>query len=123
MDHNHNDMRTVEIKKFDFNDGTFTAYGCKYAVTDLVEASKDLPIFDLQLCAIDLSARPWGEMNIYSFIGHAQRVQDADEDFPVLMTPEGYICDGWHRVVRAIINKKTTIPARRLNVLPEPINQ
>lgn len=84
------------------------------------DAVKDLKSFDLQLAAVDLSARPWSPYNISLYLYHAKRVEECDFKHPIVLDPSGYIIDGWHRIVKAILKGKTTLKAVRLRVMPEP---
>lgn len=89
-------------------------------VPKLIEAAKDLPVFDLPLCALYIGVQPWDLEDIADFAYHAKRALDTDLAHPVLLNPNGYIVDGWHRVVRALIEGKPTIKAKRFEDFPPP---
>lgn len=74
--------------------------------------------FDLPLDGIDLSSLMWRMDNTQEFITHVKRVNECDDSHPILIDDLGVICDGWHRVVKAIIKGKHTIKAIRLNEMP-----
>lgn len=113
-------MQPVKIDEFSINDCNYQLGDYKYKVTDLIEVSKNIKSFDLPLQGIDLSVRPWGEnMTIDSYIYHANRMSKADLKYPIILDNRGYICDGWHRVTKAIIEGRTTIKAVRLTIMPD----
>jgi len=74
------------------------------------------------LDGIDLDVKVWDVDSVLCFIEHGKRVKDANLDFPVILSSTGFICDGWHRVVSAIIKGKETIRAIRMDDMPEPSN-
>lgn len=106
---------------FEGTNGCFTVDDKSYSVKDLIELSKTLPVFDMPLQGVDISRMPWNINNIKDFCHHHKRVTDTDMSYPVILDSTGYICDGWHRVAKAIINGQDTIKAVRLMVMPEPI--
>ena len=115
-------MAKVKIEQFSYETSNFVWGEYKYRVIDLIESSKDLPEFDLPLQGVDLSSFPWGrENNVNDFIYHMNRVQNANLDYPIILDHTGYICDGWHRVVKAILEGRESIKAKRLYVMPDPI--
>lgn len=114
-------IKPVEINDFDYTENYFEYHDKSYPVTDLIKASEGLEIFDLPIMAIDLEVCPWGgSIDIASFCYHMKRIDKASLDYPVIMTPKGYICDGWHRVAKAIMEGRTSVKAVRLKVMPEP---
>lgn len=109
-------------RDFNHHSNTYVRYGNTYEVTDLIELSKNHDTFDLDLRGVDLSNKAWGaNYNTASFIYHMVRVNKATLDHPIILDDEGYICDGWHRVAKSIIEGKDTIKAIRLTMMPEPI--
>ena len=110
----------IDIQQFFVNDNTCT-YGNKvWDVGTLFAAAKDLESFDLQLAALNLDIPFASSGTIALFCYQMKRVQEADLDFPIIQAPDGWIMDGLHRIVKAIMEGKTTIKAVRLPVLPEP---
>lgn len=86
----------------------------------LLEATKDLKEFDLSLDSLDLGVNPWDLKDVWSFLREMQAVKQVDFKYPVILAPEGWVMDGWHRVAKAIMQGKKTIKAVRLIELPEP---
>lgn len=110
----------VKIEDFNYRENTYSSNGKIYRATDIIELAKDLEEFDLPLCGIDIGLYPWGDPSIKSFIYHVKRSNDSDLSYPIILDDTGYICDGWHRVVKAILEGREYIKAKRLNVMPDP---
>lgn len=55
-----------------------------------------------------------------SVVEHARHISNADTSDPILLSPDGYVVDGMHRVVKAFIDGLTSIGAERLKEYPEP---
>ena len=51
---------------------------------------------------------------------HAGRIQKADLSYPVILSSDGRLMDGGHRISKAWLSGATTINAVRFNVDPEP---
>lgn len=49
------------------------------------------------------------------------RVLLADLNYPIILTPEGWIADGVHRLVKCLVEDRKTIKVVRLPVMPEPM--
>ncbi|KAF1706270.1 hypothetical protein [Pseudoxanthomonas sacheonensis] len=94
--------------------------GNYYSVARLVDDSKDLPVFDVPLAALNLTSKIWDDQNIFGLAFHVKKCIDADLRFPILLDWNGAIADGRHRIIRAIIDGKRTIKARRMTWKPEP---
>ena len=104
-----------------FADGRYTdRYGDKFSVARLAALSKGLPVFDLPVCCIDIGVSPFGDkpLTTKALAGHCKRVQDVNMDYPVILDPDGYLADGWHRLVHALVNGIPTIKAVRLESWP-----
>ena len=61
---------------------------------------------------------PRGKKSARELAEHVTRVYDASLDHPILLDPDGFIMDGWHRVVKALCQKRQTIKAVRFTELP-----
>jgi hypothetical protein len=51
---------------------------------------------------------------------HARRIQDADLSYPVILSADGRLMDGGHRVSKAYLRGDADIAAVRFEVDPEP---
>lgn len=57
----------------------------------------------------------WG-----AFADHCLRVSDAEFRHPIILSPTGDVMDGMHRIVRAFLERRSTLPAVKLAELPPP---
>lgn len=112
-------MKPVQISGFSVSGSTYEANGKSYRVQDLIALACKLKPFDLPLQGIYIGGNPWGEIDIKMICYHVKRIEAANLDYPVILDDEGYICDGWHRVCKAIIAGQKTIRAVRLDVMPD----
>ena len=110
----------VPIEDFNVRESNYVVGEQEFRVVDIHELAKDLPVFEIPLIGLDLDITPWGKFNILTFCYHVKRMNKSDFEFPVVLTPAGFICDGWHRVARAVLEGKETIKAVRLLKMPEP---
>ena len=62
----------------------------------------------------------WGEMTTREVAEHARLIADCDLGFPIILSSDGRIMDGMHRVLRALMQGESHIKAVRFRVDPEP---
>jgi len=79
---------------------------------------KKYKTFEIPVSSINLSMKIWDIDSFYQFIHHAKRVSDVDMSNPIILDEKGVICDGWHRVAKAILNNDESIKAIRMNDMP-----
>jgi len=109
----------VKIDKVDLIENEYHApCGRIWSTVKLIEASKKYEVFDLPLIGIDISRLPWPIDSISDFVHHVDRMRKTDLRHPILLDDEGIVCDGYHRVAKAILEGKTTIKAVRLDKMP-----
>ena len=94
--------------------------GNLYSVAKLVDDAKGLPVFDCPLAALNLSGEIWSGSNMHGLAWHCRRVKNADLDEPILLDWNGVIADGRHRVIKALVEGKRTIKAKRMQWKPDP---
>lgn len=101
-------------------DGRYTdEKGNVWSVTRLIEHSKSLPVFDIPLAGIFIGANVFNESKTARAIAeHVKRVNETSLEYPVLLDPDGFIMDGWHRVIKALVEGRETIKAVRFESLP-----
>lgn len=112
------------FSKLSLSNHTFIENNKTYNVKDLIKASENCEEFDLHLDSLDLDMCCWSNLktgSFYTFLEHAKRVREANLKYPVIQTPQGYICDGWHRIAKAILQGKETIKVKRLKRMPGPV--
>lgn len=93
--------------------------GDVWSVPRLIEHSRNLEPFDLPLAGIYIGQTIFAESRTARAIAeHVKRVNETDLQYPILLDPDGFIMDGWHRVIKALVEGKETIRAVRFEVLP-----
>lgn len=87
--------------------------------------AQDLPVqrvaiaaiaeFD-QICWFDETTRP----TCRAVAAHVRRINDADLAYPVILSSDGRLMDGGHRIAKAWLNEETHVLAVRFEHDPEP---
>ena len=112
-------FETVELSDHTF---TKTVHGTKYVyeVSVLIQYAKEqkYKVFDLPLAGINLSDLMWGIVSMRDIAYHLDRINKTDFKHPILIDDRGVICDGWHRVMKAIMLGHNSIKAIRLLDMP-----
>ena len=63
----------------------------------------------------------WGEpMTCRNVADHARLINECDLRYPVILSSDGRIMDGMHRVLKALLLGESQIPAVRFLIDPEP---
>lgn len=91
----------------------------------LVALSRALPVEQVPLSAIvELDEPFWypggATATCRSVAEHAQFIQETDLAYPIILSSDGRVMDGMHRVCRALIEGKRTIAAVRFTQDPPP---
>ena len=95
-------------------------------VDRLIALSKDFPRFRIQLTAIfEIDEAYWfsggaREATCRAVVEHARSIEEADLRFPIILSSEGRVMDGMHRVGKALLKDLTEIEAVRFVRDPEP---
>lgn len=91
-----------------------------FVASSLIDKSKGLIPFDIELRSLDLSADVWETCkSMYGFARHAKACNDVDLKYPIILNEDGSILDGWHRVVKALLIGAKTIKAVRFEEEPK----
>lgn len=80
-----------------------------------VVAIEQIPEFDL-VCWFGSGAPP----TCRNVALHARRIQQADLSYPVILSSDGRLMDGGHRLAKAWLAGETHVRAVRFGVDPEP---
>jgi len=107
----------VEIESTTVVNNYYTRDGYSWAALNLIEESKKYETFDYPLAGADLSYC-WPIKNMKEFLEHVKRVKETDEKYPILLDDFGFVCDGRHRICKAILAGKETIKAIRFPKMP-----
>jgi len=87
----------------------------------LIELSKNLPIFRFNITKISLNEIiRWRIIYLKDYVNHYKRVKESDLSIPIILRSDGYVMDGWHRIIKALSKNKTTLPARQFEIDPKP---
>ncbi len=92
----------------------------------LVALSAELPRKTIQLNSIrELDESYWrqeGEahMTCRELLEHLRLVQDADLAYPIILSADGRVMDGMHRVMKAVLEDRNEIEAVQFIEDPEP---
>ncbi|PTY06738.1 chromosome partitioning protein ParB [Verrucomicrobia bacterium LW23] len=98
-------------------------------VPTLWRMAEDLPTEVVALADLaDIDRVAWyggdkhhGRLTVRQFAQHMRRVAEADMSRPILLAPDGWVLDGYHRLARALAEGRASLPAKRLHTLPEPL--
>lgn len=90
------------------------------------QAASHCPVEDALIDAIEeLDEDCWFEGDgrvptVRAVADHANRINKADLDRPIILSSDGHVLDGMHRVARALLDGHQTVKAQRLPVDPSP---
>ena len=101
-----------------FDDGTG-----RWSVAKLIDDCKDLTPFDAPLASLDLSYIIWKGADMTSLAFHCKKVNNADLTKPIIISWDGCIADGRHRIIKALMLGKRTIKAVRMTWRPTPCRE
>jgi hypothetical protein len=99
---------------------------CAWNVHRLVQLSSSLVRERVPLAAIrELDAPYWSgapgqQLTCRQVVDHARLILDCDFEFPVILSRDGRIMDGMHRVCKALLEGHDEIEAVRFVQDPEP---
>ena len=95
-------------------------------VARLIRLAEGLPVVDVPVDSIgEVDTVYWfngpdDQPTVRSVVGHVRLIQDVDPSYPVILGSDGRVMDGMHRIARALLEGRTTIPAVRFSADPEP---
>jgi hypothetical protein len=91
----------------------------------LWQLAQDLPVHQVaireitefeQVCWFDATSLP----TCRAVAEHAQRIQNADLTFPIILAADGHLMDGGHRLAKAWLAGLTHVEAVRFPIDPDP---
>ena len=94
-------------------------------VDRLISITADLPVDVIEVTEIaEIDSEywfdDWQRPTVRKVVEHFRLVQEVDPSYPIILGPNGRVMDGMHRVARALLEGRPTIPAVRLPLVPEP---
>jgi hypothetical protein len=110
----------VELENIGLTHGRYVnADGEVWGVARLIELTKNFEPFEIPLVAIHIGEKVFSESRSARAIAeHVKRVNETDLQHPIILDPDGFIMDGWHRVTKALVEGRETIKAVRFKELP-----
>jgi hypothetical protein len=99
---------------------------CAWNVHRLIERSRDLVPVRVPLSAIrELDESFWAnervqQLTCREIVGHTHLILDSDLAFPIILSSDGRVMDGMHRVCKALLEGCTDIEAVRFIDDPDP---
>ncbi len=99
---------------------------CAWDVRKLMEGSRGLPIVSVPLAAIrELDEPYWNgdirhAMTCRQVVEHALLMQECDFTYPIILSSDGRVMDGMHRVCKAMLAGRGSIEAVRFVNDPKP---
>jgi hypothetical protein len=95
-----------------------------YFTERLWKLAEDLPVEVVPIDTIrEFDQDCWfdgGPVTCRMVAQHADRIQKADLRYPVILSADGRLMDGGHRIAKAWLSGSLTIDAVRFSVDPEP---
>ena len=87
--------------------------------------ARELPVRQLpiaQIAEFDQNCwfRPASPPTSRAVAQHARRIYEADLRYPIILSAEGYLMDGGHRIAKAYLLELHEIPAVQFPLDPEP---
>jgi len=112
----------VFIDECSIEQNGFVAGRKNWSIPTLLKAVRDQKcrVFDCPLAAINLGVMPWDIKTVDDVIYHSNRAYKANLNHPIIIDWKGYVADGWHRIVKAVVLQQQTIRAYRLKEWVKP---
>jgi hypothetical protein len=95
-------------------------------VDRLIAFSDGLPVEKVAIDAIaEVDTAYWFQgpdqpATVRAVVDHYALLQEVDLSYPIILSPDGRVLDGMHRVARALLERRTFVSAVRLHELPPP---
>jgi hypothetical protein len=88
------------------------------------QAARELPVEEVSIETIrEIDEDCWFDgrpATVRAVVEHARRIDEADLATPVVLAADGQVLDGMHRIAKAVLRGRETVPARRLVTDPDP---
>jgi len=104
-----------------FKDCFIDEKGNVWRTSTLLKHAEHLKVFDYDIRQISLDEPIlWQSNNLRDYVNHFKRTLFANMDYPIILRSDGYVMDGWHRIVRALGSDIYILPAKKFKIDPEP---
>jgi hypothetical protein len=92
-----------------------------WIVNHLIWKARELPIIDYSIENIVLDDNLFWKLDTTrDFLVHYEKVSLANLDYPIILSAEGIVMDGRHRLMKAILEGRKSIKAVKFEITPEP---
>lgn len=96
-----------------------------YDSSEIYRLALSAPINMVKPTDFDLTKMFWfanlEQASVFEVLEHFRRIMAVSVEDPIVLAPDGSVLDGLHRIARAVLDNRSSIPARQLLVEPEPI--
>ena len=94
-------------------------------VDRLIDLSAGLPVIDVPIASIhEIDSAYWYDHGyrptVRSVVEHARLIAEVDSSWPILLSHDGLVMDGMHRVARALLDGAVSIRAVQFASAMEP---
>ena len=93
-------------------------------VPDVQAAAAHLPVREVAIDQFDLNIDAWfGEAcdpTIRNVVHHMKVILAADVTRPIILSTEGHVLDGQHRLAKCLLDGIASVPAQQFEVNPPP---
>lgn len=91
----------------------------------LWDLSKSLPVFEFEIASFNSFDKDvwFGDQRkptVNNILDHYRRIEKADFKYPIILSHDGSLLDGIHRICCARLDGRKTIPTVQFKVDPEP---
>lgn len=96
-----------------------------WKIKRLWELTRELPTFDYQVSSFDKFDEDiwfcgYKKPTVTRVLHHMERIKKADLKFPIILSKEGLVMDGVHRILKARLDGLKSIQAVQFVENPEP---
>lgn len=104
-------------RNFTLNKSAYEWWGKRYKAEDIYKYIEEKKVKKEKIY-IDSMSHPTRFQNLSAidFAEHMIRVQNASLDYPIVIHFDWYVVDWYHRIIKAIIEKRKFIYAYRIDV-------
>lgn len=107
------------IETPEFETQVYHECGKEWSVQRLIGLAKKLPVMEVPLAHLFIGYRYDG-VNLQQLVGHMRAALDADLNYPIILSADGSVMDGRHRIMKALLEGRKTIKAVRFPETPAP---
>lgn len=104
-------------RKFTVDKSAYSDWNKKYEVKDMLDyiKSEKLKPENIDVNSMKHETRRYS-LNTIDFVEHMVRVNNSDLKYPIIIHYDWQVVDWYHRIAKAILQKKKTIKAYRIDV-------